>query len=122
MAHNWEYDGPYRYCKNCKKTQTRQPVYLWMRVTHYLWRPLAGKCESPPLTPAGGAETAKKGNAMKKFTKALLNTANEQYDPNFDVPKNEPEVSWVTKVLIDAVIELSAEIDELKHQLEAKQK
>lgn len=58
MKHNWEpyYDPaksnaeifisePQRKCQNCGVIQTRITEHLWMRVTGYKWRPLAGRCK-----------------------------------------------------------------------------
>jgi len=58
MAHKWEpyhppgwsnaqlfMSEPVRRCANCGKVQHRETQTAWMRVTGYLWRPLAGRCE-----------------------------------------------------------------------------
>ncbi len=57
MRHDWEdtsaktvaeyckFGGePRRKCKNCGVEQVRYTHTAWMRVTHYQWIPLVGRC------------------------------------------------------------------------------
>lgn len=58
MRHEWEWFSPEnlydklrgepRRCKLCGAVQFKEAQYLWMRVTGYSWRPLAGKCTGKP--------------------------------------------------------------------------
>lgn len=60
MKHEWQhYDNPAktnaekfmgepeRRCAHCGTVQQRITQHAWMRVTGYLWRPLAGRCRPP---------------------------------------------------------------------------
>lgn len=71
MAHDWEgytppgaspgarlMAGPWRRCRHCGFVQERITETLWMRVTGYKWRPLAGHCRKPVIEQLERKESA----------------------------------------------------------------
>ncbi len=55
---------------------------------------------------------------MKSQTMRKLKQVADEYDPNRDLDPKAPRVNWVEKALHDAIVELVAEIEQLKSEIQ----
>ena len=56
---------------------------------------------------------------MKSMTRGEFRMIEERYNPEYDVPQNEPQVTWVDWYLKRALEDAFAEIEELRKRIDA---